>query len=135
MQATELRIGNLFNGMGMIQTVFEILDNTDHGRIIQKGYENLILCKENGNQYKPIEISGISLTEEWLIDFGFKKFKHIKYYPWKTHMQGKLSRVKIRVLDDGRCCAARIGHIQYVHQLQNLYFVFTGEELVLLNHN
>lgn len=55
--------------MGMIQTVFEILDNTDRGKIKQAGYEHLILCEENGNQYKPIEIQGIQLTEAWLRRF------------------------------------------------------------------
>ena len=68
-KASELRIGNKFECMGMIQTVFEILDNTDRGKIKQAGYEHLILCEENGNQYKPIEIQGIQLTEAWLRRF------------------------------------------------------------------
>jgi hypothetical protein len=129
-KASDLRIGNKFECMGMIQTVFEILDNTDKGRIIQKGYEHLILCKENGNQYKPIEISGIPLTEEWLLKFGFhysekgfywknwgtNGFQTLDYDTGYKRFRFELGQYYYKVLD-------------YVHQLQNLYYALTGEEL------
>ena len=125
MEASELRIGNLFDGMGMIQIVFEILDNTDRGRIIQKGYEHLILCKENGNQYKPIEINTIPLTEEWLLKFGFEKLEHIQL--GVLYLKSQL-RIKPSFMF-AQWRGASVGKIDYVHQLQNLYFALCGEEL------
>ncbi len=131
MKATELRIGNKFECMGMIQTVFEIIDNTDRGRIIQNGYEHLIACIENKNQYKPVEINPIPLTEEWLIKFGFTgdsimglavKYSLNRIDIWynKKLDEALLDNVKYKRI-----------YIKYVHQLQNLYFVLTNEELII----
>jgi hypothetical protein len=126
MKTTELRIGNLFLGIGMIQTVFEIHDNTDRGKIIQSGYEHLILCKENGNQYKPIEIEAIPLTEEWLLKLGFNKLE-----------DGNLRNGMLLVTKNSKdeltvtIRLIMIKSIKHVHQLQNLYFALIGEELVI----
>jgi hypothetical protein len=141
MKANELRVGNKFECMGMIQTVFEIIDNTDNGRIIQEGYENIIRCKENGNQYKPIEIHGIPLTEEWLLKLGFIKYSG-RTKTWRNGRQfiSKYYRhysnvdyfsLTFHVMYDMITLNnynSRLD-IKYVHQLQNLYFALTGKEL------
>lgn len=126
MKASELRIGNLIMGMDMVQTVFEILDNTDRGRIVHLGYEHLILVKENGNQYKPIEVHPIPLTEEWLLKFGFnyQKADVSSFYPFYVKSGFRINEEGYHWYVQTHCV-----HIQYVHQLQNLYFALTGEEL------
>jgi hypothetical protein len=86
------------------------------------------------------EIESIPLTEEWLFKFGFKYeeagvygksgwFLKIRnqdnptYLHFNNHLQCSLF-VKINpfVFID-------INTLKYVHQLQNLYFALTGEEL------
>jgi hypothetical protein len=144
MKANELRIGNKFECMGMIQTVFELCDNTDRGRIKQAGYEYIIRCEENRNQYKPIEIKPILLTKDWLLKLGFEK-----KFPDETCnlFDMKLFKEKtVNGLNRGQgfmCLADFIEKegwylylqtrvtLKYVHQLQNLYYTLTGEELFL----
>jgi hypothetical protein len=76
-------------------------------------------------------IKPIPLTEEWLLKFGFKKGFN------DTDMRVQVTKdcsMSIWTCDEKDNCI--IGDdlvltIQYVHQLQNLYFVLTGEELII----
>jgi hypothetical protein len=76
------------------------------------------------NYYKPIE-----LTEEWLLKLGFKSDPyHDLYYANKPDGFFNIDINKTR----GRL-ELHYKHIElkYVHQLQNLFFALTGEELTL----
>lgn len=104
MKANELRIGNLVYDN---ERIYQIYSGTEIGN------------KHNDNNFKPIP-----LTEEWLVKFGIgvekgDKIKHIKGM-YGIHFEMKKS--SFHILPD-------IKHIKYVHQLQNLYFALTGEEL------
>lgn len=75
---------------------------------------------------------GIPLTEEWLLNFGFKGLSTsnylglllgIIYFRWD-----KESKYLDFELDYE---SVQLPHIKYVHQLQNLYFALTGDELTL----
>lgn len=74
----------------------------------------------------------IPLTEEWLLKFGFEKSNNnTEFY---TFDLSKLSiHLKSKQYADGRtyfnswCIIEK--QIEYVHQLQNLYFALTQEEL------
>jgi hypothetical protein len=145
MNAKELRIGNKFECMGMIQTVFELCDNTDRGRITQAGYEYIIRCEENANQYKPIEMQPIPLTEEWLLKFGFTKSYEgygsprfckginaecldvlsVRHYYMGGFIWG-FDTAQERFIEIGQPKA-----IVSVHELQNFWHVLTGEELTI----
>lgn len=77
------------------------------------------------NDPKPIE-----LTEEWLIKLGFKKradgdFDLLEYSEVDIVISG--------LLDGWKCDGIwfSVNHLQYIHQLQNLYFTLTGEKLTL----
>lgn len=85
----------------------------------------------NPNFYQPIP-----LTEEWLLKFGFKKDDsgvepyHQDYCEWYERefpVIGTLiqSSDKQYVFDENSDTL----RIKYVHQLQNLYYALTGEEL------
>ena len=64
----------------------------------------------------------IPLTEEWLIKFGFiKVWNNYRLKPLGYLIDNRLITVGSNYLR----------HIKYVHQLQNLYFALTGEELQL----
>lgn len=84
---------------------------------VSKGFE----CDSN-------EINSIELTEEWLLKFGFNKKSN--GYIILTEMKEALlvSFGNHNVSING---IAFNHSIKHVHQLQNLYFALTGEELTL----
>jgi hypothetical protein len=65
---------------------------------------------DHAHNFKPIEI-----TNEWLLDFGFVKGKK----GWS------------KTLNNKRKFNLYMHTSQFIHQLQNLYFALTGEELTL----
>lgn len=127
MKAQELRIGNY---------VFKSL-KSGNGRTISEKIEcqDIVRVFENSGSfnYKPIP-----LTEEWLIKFGFE------YYVTEKSRVYRLNNFMATYVFEGRFTGKRFlkyanitfndfGHIQSVHQLQNLYFDLTGEELKIVN--
>lgn len=79
----------------------------------------------NGN-YEPIP-----LTEQWLLDFGFIFGMEIQDF-----VKGKYKYVEIDVLkgnfsDIGVFYYSIKTQIKYVHQLQNLYFALTNQQLTI----
>ena len=132
MKAQELRIGNLLNHFWIDK------DGTPHNVIRITGImkQFIILDDNRLPEYLNLhenECEPIPLTEEWLVKFGFEKSKQ----PNGTIFYGQRS-VFFRITkhpnrDD-------IFHLfgyeftvvlEYVHQLQNLYFALTGEELTI----
>ena len=75
----------------------------------------------------------IPLTEEWLIKFGFREFSFGRYdilcnnYTLSIYPDESYS-VSIRVLLEQEVLIQKTKHI---HQLQNLYFALTNEELTI----
>ena len=125
MKASDLRIGNLVR-------------NNMNGEIIKPCD---VLC--DGINTDDIEglnyafIEPIPLTEEWLMRFGFEKINseltniaplnlrctfNLPNTPF-SFCQGKL----ILTTGTGDFCV----NTEYVHQLQNLYFALTSEELTI----
>jgi hypothetical protein len=113
MKASELRIGNL---------VYFFKDAP--AMVIAIASDSLCITQSGGFINPKIEeIEPIPLTEEWLLKFGFEKVRWgMSKYP-----------IEIRgsVVMFGNASAQRNLHIKckHVHQLQNLYFALTGEEL------
>lgn len=73
------------------------------------------------------EFEGIPLTEEWLLKFGFSG----ALYYFKSGFEFSLKKQSdgfVMIINDYEECWPEI---QYVHQLQNLYFALTGEELTI----
>ena len=92
-------------------------------------------------------MSPIQLTEQWLIDFGFEKIMH-KYslndssltyhYELNNNKDWMLYFLKDGrfAFNDSKPHKPQYLHNRFAHQLQNLYFALTGEELTLNNlHN
>lgn len=139
MKAQELRIGNIINMpfLGLYDGV--VVEG------IAKVYEKdsiFIQSKKlvgKNDQYffeTPEKYEPIHLTEEWLVKSGFKKQQTIDYcnrwyigenpvtHDWLfslVWLAGHLTPF----FQNGYL------QIKYVHQLQNLYFALTGEELSL----
>lgn len=117
MKAQELRLGNLvYDTGGKVNTI-----NMDAFKYLLS-YGDTDIC-----QVKPIP-----LTEEWLVKFDGKKilYSEIKDYSFGDYSVTIIKDVfKFWVVDsiDSPLCI----EIKYVHQLQNLYFALTGEELTI----
>lgn len=114
MEARELRIGNLV-WLSDKQKVWEILD----GHEIDK-------CDES-----PFS-QPIPLTEEWLLKLGFEKDTHTH----KWSLPFNLQKVECSFEIDNKFTRYfqpdfMATDIIYVHQLQNLYYALTGQELTL----
>lgn len=81
-------------------------------------------CVDSLDNYEPIR-----LTEEWLVRFGFECCDLDEVYFLKD--------VDIQFWDHNNTFHFVSNHgllnteLKYVHQLQNLYFALTGEDLVL----
>ena len=105
MKASELRIGNLIQidiPNSYVESVtWEIIRDLEQD--------------PQEDSFKPI-----SLTEEWLKKFGFKYDVDTDCYHYYNFILNKLF---VMMDIDIHIC------IKYVHQLQNLYFALTGEEL------
>ena len=116
MKANELRIGNwVDNGVG---------DNY----IIDTSWFMDILNFAQVNNLST-DLKPIPLTEEWLIKFG-GDCTIMEGYP--VYFLNPFS-IEFYELE----CVFHIGNssttIKYVHQLQNIYFALTGEELTIKN--
>jgi hypothetical protein len=117
MKASELRIGNL------------VMDGKDIEQVNARMIDMLVKIEAD---FEPIP-----LTEEWLLKLGFKQcgyemlsWKHETLLPsfdldginWADFDEPDYQFLNYKVADE-------ILRIDYVHQLQNLYFALTGEEL------
>lgn len=142
MKVNELRIGNLvevYNPKYHKQVRDKTLIVVGIEGVKEKPIISLINADKKENYCRPYlnqdikYIKPIPLTEEWLFKFGFNKGKHltpqnynndiVRVYKWMTADVYIFSIFKYRTPD-------RL-NINYVHQLQNLYFAITGKELEL----
>ena len=131
MQANELRIGNLVNLGNRIAKVIEI----GHLSCVVVDLEETQDTIEDYERTKPIQ-----LTEEWLVKFGFRNLDkgdndYITYtdpnHNYYLQIDVRRKDGKYIILDNSfdDLRAFSMVDIMYVHQLQNLYFILTGEEL------
>jgi len=108
MKTNELRLGNYILTSG--------------GRLISVTIENIVKVAKNISEYKPIP-----LTEEWIIGLGFGKhdsttFEKNGYY---------FDLEDTTFYNDWPSNASTLNkNVKYLHQIQNLYFALTGEELL-----
>lgn len=136
MKANELRIGNLIQKNGKIHytNIFTLRD-----------IKNLSI--DDTDIFEPILI-----TEDWLLKFGFEKVKNKDKEDLREYIGYTAQKAKYAIFDtdifitkvDKRGLLWRsiecdfmvlFYHksipIKYLHQLQNLYFALTGQELTI----
>ena len=124
MKSNELRIGNLVmysNG----NILFKVIGISEFGIDIENKVEKTYI---EYDEFEPI-----LLTKEWLLNLGFKK-----------DVDGSFMKNDISIFLDKRFKTNLFLQenqdnfkwfsyeckIQYVHQLQNLYFALTSDELI-----
>lgn len=116
MKPNELRIGNY-----IIDSHNGNIGQVTSGKVI----DNLL------DILKPIP-----LTEQWLLDFGFEKYYETVECGINEELEGfKLGDLDIMqdVYGNWFMCGMEfnVNRFKHVHQLQNLYFALTGEELAI----
>ena len=121
MKSTELRIGNI------------IESRTKHP---VKANWGTLKALENGEKtYFPIQ-----LTEEWILKFGFKGSVNTNIYAIFSEVSNEINEnydVVFKIIRTPDLFNNSITksyryentYIKYVHQLQNIYFALTGNEL------
>jgi len=114
MKSEELRLGNYYNRT----------DGKD--KSVQVNINDMVAWSKGAIYGKPIP-----LTEEWLVNFGFdldigvgvwfgNKFGDYRFTIWDKY-EGVEYKFSIE--------NSLYIQLKHVHQLQNLYFALTGEEL------
>jgi hypothetical protein len=116
MKKSELRIGNLLSHYGEIITV----DGVDDIDVFNSHIGDIPL-----HSVHPIE-----LTVEWLEKLGFQNVNNLYFYhsDFCCKIEKLSTRWAVRFMV-GTKESITITYIYYVHQLQNLFYVFKNEEL------
>ena len=119
MKAQELRIGNLLKDIdGNIVEVITVYGNGNY--VVHSSIHQFAIIEKDDDLIIPIP-----LTEEWLLRFGFVSNPYQdRYENQSIHIECNKTRGVTELWIES------MPHIKYVHQLQNLYFALTGEELI-----
>ena len=127
MKATELRIGNYH--------LYHIVDKYDErgewDEVSQIDAEDFrILGNFDCPEYKPIP-----LDEEWLQKLGYCRYDERVDYFYDGNFRTRIDLHKCEFKFYSFCEVSNeqwyLLTVQYVHQLQNIYFALTGEELIV----
>lgn len=138
MKTTELRLGNYITdgtfqysvvGINFDESIWGSIDKVvNHVKAETEDYY------KQGDYHLNIEnVQPIPLTEEWLLKFGFEKVIHAYVMGIHNRIFSGLMKFQFdRLLQMWVFSVGKykdITRIEYVHQLQNLYFALTGDEL------
>jgi len=120
LEAKDLRIGNYIMQDGEVKYV--------------QSLSRSINDWDRTNGFRTQDFQPIPLTEEWLLKFGFEYHNdtpHPNKVFRKLHTEGFIDLEQIKHYYYGGSFTSV--ECRYVHQLQNLYFALTGEELTTKN--
>jgi hypothetical protein len=130
MKAEELRIGNYLY-CKYLDEIITVLEIKSYGII---GKSNKTLSKK---WLDFIDLSPIPIDQNWLNNFGFKENKNklfLSPYEYSLHDEC-FTRMCYDFVEDKSFIINSNAYdgffidCLYVHQLQNIYFVLTGQEL------
>lgn len=137
MEINELRVGNYVNYNGLNLEVYSFENKYPRS---EKRYDNTILVDLLFDGFITAilhEVKGIPLTEEILLNYGFEKINHICGYSFYSFNRKSLKDINaympLYIYLNPNC--AKIAdftvkqNVEYVHQLQNLFFAINGKEL------
>lgn len=124
MQKNELRIGNYISrlDLGNHSVRFEVIKELYKDKALTSGPFDVICEYE--------DITPIPLTEEWIERSGFENngdffiLNDIRIYQYHNKFQSENF-----IFDFG--LSNSYLEIEFFHELQNLYFILTGEELII----
>jgi hypothetical protein len=121
MKVSELRIGNYVKGIG--HNISWIIEGIEKDYIYSYNSWRLL------SSFQPIP-----LTKEWLLKIGFEFAVDTWYFNgfalWETEWGDDKGATGIGYFYELRERGMMDKHIQYLHELQNLYYSLTGEEIL-----
>ena len=143
MEVQNLRIGNYIQAKYYDEDDNEAIELCRVVTLDSVGAAEYPICVESlgssGREHY-IEFEPVPITEDWLIRFGFEKSKgnfsidfNLGYLELEYHVIMDLWEFNIVNVGDSwdDPVSMPLKSPQFIHQLQNLYFSLTGEELVL----
>ena len=131
-QVNELKIGNLvyYNGNHKEVGIVTSLQPKFYPKYCETSKDIFIgLNQRHDIVYSVKDIQPIPITEEWLLKFGFEK-KEFDYFILNygdNECYFSYKRNNLELCRNIQTTAS--AKIKSLHQLQNLYFALTGEEL------
>lgn len=128
MKATELRVGNYIQGSIIVQ----------NGNIVENNHiivDVNIIASALENEVSAISrIIGIPLTKEWLLKFGwYRESESISLPESEGLIISENNCTTVRLMDTAGNYLSK--SFSFVHELQNLYYGLTGEELEVINNS
>jgi hypothetical protein len=143
MKPKELRLGNFVDVISNRAQEIQLpcnkvmkIGGIDFFSVKLYEYDKPFAVQPNVFEVRSSDLSPIPLTKEWLLKFGFEKRitvgHSVQYFIGKNPITHDWL-FDILWLDGYSAPFYRNGFhkIQYVHQLQNLYYDLTGEELTI----
>ncbi len=138
MKITELRVGD-FIGMNLKefpQNLFTVLEVGETMKVVNfiTTPDNTNLKRRESEYFDIADFEPIPLTEEWLVKLGFEetyKSQHTQRFDLISNTKFGYNKNLKTDIYYIRWIGEDFIHIKYVHQLQNLYFALTGEELII----
>ena len=120
MKISELRIGNY------IRDVFDIKRHD----VKKLDLEDYAVMLNRRNSSHPNTYRGVELNDEWIKIFGFEISKtHDKFFIKDNNIGISTADDMFRFIKGNFVCQIVLREIEFVHELQNLYYAITGVEL------
>jgi hypothetical protein len=137
MKANELRIGSIVKSL-VNDEDFSIVEEIGHRASL--GYYVSLNNQHSGVWLEHKErdlILGIPLTEEWLLRMGFEKKENGLFTKKLEYIYNSIKycedyKIWIYYNDDNDAACNSIADLNFVHELQNLYFALTKKELTIM---
>lgn len=121
MKANDVRLKNLVKYQGEVYQIAAITEE----------YPYLNTTEFGDGVVEWSNLQGVEITEEWLLKFGFTKSFAVTNFAIQIEagvmdlMPSNIIGYYVYIEDNWICT------IEYVHELQNLYFIITGQELII----
>lgn len=128
MEKKELIAGHFYKEIDGSERVGRLVGWVSPNKVKMKMAHSTLIC--HWENFEPIP-----LTKQWLEKFGFVRenewvgFMFAKYRMGLRFYRGNSAECDI--IQDGKFISFGHGHIKYVHQLQNLCYALTGEDIAI----
>lgn len=125
--ANEIRIGNFF-----------YIRESEHAQQVKNIFEDKVLLYGYDKHYNIEQIRPLPISPVFLAQFGFIRSDRRDFdVEWGIIFNGgdliiiheKTLNVSLFSKNDLRGAGLQLEHVKYFHQLQNLYFSISGEDL------